>query len=49
MKVIPSTEVTDDSVPLGTVRSALLKPVTASEKVKVTALVWPTAAMIVGD
>ena len=37
----PSAELTALNVPLATVRSALLKPVTASEKVIVTRLVSP--------
>ena len=37
----PSTEPTADNVPLAIVRSALVKPVTASEKVIVTKLVAP--------
>ena len=36
-----SLELTDDSVPLAMVRSALVKPLTASEKVKVTSEVSP--------
>ena len=37
----PSAELTADNVPLAIVRSALVKPVTASEKVIVTELVSP--------
>ncbi len=37
----PSSELTALSVPLATARSALLKPVTCSEKVIVTSVVWP--------
>lgn len=37
----PSAELTADNEPLAMVRSALVKPVTASEKVRVTELVLP--------
>ena len=40
--VPPSLELTALSVPLAMVRSALVKPVTASEKVNVTVAVSPT-------
>ena len=37
----PSAEITAVKVPFGTIRSALVKPVTASEKVMVTVAVSP--------
>ena len=45
----PSLLLTAVNVPLGTVRSALVKPVTASVKVKVTSEVSPALQARVGD
>ena len=42
----PSTELTGDSVPFSIVRSALVKPVTASVNVKVTSEVSPAIRLV---